>query len=93
MDENTTYKVSAKRADTGKFWQFGNLKHNAEYGNWRMGVKVTPELKALIAANDGKWLNFSLFAENEKKEPSAEAKEGIKQLEKAVYDDSSDIPF
>lgn len=90
MDNNTAYKVSAKRADTGKFWSFGNMKMG-KYGNWQIGMKVTPELKAMIEANDGKWINFSLFAEDEKREVPPEAKAGIERLAASVLDD--DLPF
>lgn len=82
MDDTRTYKVSAKRAN-GKFWGFGNLKKN-QYGNWSIGMKVTPELKELINSNDGKWVNFSLF-EDDKKEPTKSPTAG------AVLSD--DIPF
>lgn len=93
MDTTKSYKISAKRADTGKFWGFGNLKYNEQYSNWRMGMKVTPELKALISANDGKWINFSLFEENEQKQaPHNEAKANAYQpVQQALGD--SDIPF
>lgn len=92
MDTEKTYKLSTKRPDTGKWWSYGNMKHNAEYDSWRIGMKVTPELKELINTNDGKYINFSLFAD-EKREPSEEAKKGIQKLEKSVFDDSAEIPF
>ena len=92
MDTTKSYKVSAKRADTGKFWAFGSLKYNDQYSNWRIGMKVTPELKALIEANDGKWLNFSLFPVDEKRDVPEEAQEGIKQLHATVLMDD-EIPF
>jgi hypothetical protein len=88
MDDTKTYKVSAKRS-TGKWWTFGNLKKN-QYGNWSIGIKVTDELKELVAANDGKYLNFSLFEEQEKRDVPAEAKAGIAQLN-SITDD--EIPF
>lgn len=91
MDTTKSYKVSSKREDTGKFWSFGNLKYNDQYSNWRIGMKVTPELVALINANDGKWINFSLFEENEKREVPPEAKQGIEKLQASVLDD--EIPF
>lgn len=93
MDDSKTYQVKAKRPDTGKFWGFGNCKMG-KYGNWQIGMKVTPELKALISANEGGWINFSLFSEDEKREVPPEAKEGIKTLNAtagAMLDDS--IPF
>jgi hypothetical protein len=90
MDQE--YKLSAKRADSGKWWIFGNIKKN-KYDNVQASLRVTPELKALIEANDGKWVNFSLFPVDEKRDVPEEAQEGIKQLHASVLDDSSEIPF
>lgn len=88
MDTEKTYKLSTKRPDTGKWWSYGSIKTN-QYGRLQAGFKVTPELKALISANDGKWINFSLFEEEKKGEVTQEAQAGLDKL----YDDSSDIPF
>ena len=61
MDDNAKYKVSAKRLDTGKWWTFGSLAKN-KWNNWSIGMKMTPELRALLASKqDGDWINFSLF--------------------------------
>jgi hypothetical protein len=87
------YKISAKRADTGKWWTYGSIKKN-KFDNLQAGFKVTPELKALIDANEGKWINFSLFEESEKRDTPPEAKQGINKLNAtagALLDDS--IPF
>jgi len=94
MDNEKTYNVSAKRADTGRWWQFGRLEHNSQYDSWRIGMKVTPELIALVKANEGKYVNFSLFEKEEKRDTPPEAKQGIKTLNAtagALLDDS--IPF
>lgn len=103
MDQE--YKLSAKRADTGKWWTFGNIKKN-KYDNVQASLRVTPELKALIEANDGKWINFSLFPVDEKREVSQEAQAGLDKLYEhnqakanayqpavSVLDDDSTIPF
>lgn len=92
MNEDTTYKVSAKRPDTGKYWTYGNLKKN-QWGNWSLGMKVTPELIKLLESKDGGYVNFSLFADDEKREVPTEAKEGIKKLNTPVFDDSDTVPF
>lgn len=73
------YKLSAKRADTGKWWTYGLIKKN-QYGNMQAGFRVTPELKALISANDGKWINFSLFEAEAKKEVTPEAQKQLDDL-------------
>lgn len=77
------YKVSAKRPDTGKFWQYGNMKTN-QYGNQVIGMKVTPELLLLLEANKGNWVNFSLFEDDgQRPKPASQPSE--------VYEDT--IPF
>jgi hypothetical protein len=59
------YSVKKKNA-SGKFWSYGNVKRN-QYGNLSLGFKVTPELKAIFNdAEDGQWVNFSLFEEEKK---------------------------
>ncbi len=93
MDTEKTYNLSSKRPDTGKWWSYGTLKHNAEYNSWRIGMKVTPELIALIQANEGKYVNFSLFEKEEKREVPPEAKAGIERLNQSLLDDNSQIPF
>lgn len=61
------YKVSAKRADTGKWWTFGNLKKN-NYGNLQLSLKVSEDLKNLIRGKkDGEYVNFSLFEDDDSK--------------------------
>lgn len=58
---------SAKRKDKeGKWKTFGNVKKN-QYGNYSLGLKNTPELKALVNSS-AEWINFSLFIEKEKPE-------------------------
>ncbi len=88
MNMDKAYKVSAKR--NGKFWTFGSLKKN-QWGNWSIGLKVTPELKQYMADNDGRYINFSLFEQEEKREVPAEAQEEIKKLNATVEQDF--IPF
>ena len=91
MQDGKSYKVSAKRT-TGKWWTFGSLKKN-QFGNWSIGLRVTPELKDLIEANDGKYINFALFEDEGKREVPQEAQTGIKQLERTVSTLNDEIPF
>jgi hypothetical protein len=59
------YNIKTKAAD-GKFVTIANFKRN-QYGNLQIGVKATPELRALlkaIAAEDGSWHNLSVFEED-----------------------------
>ncbi len=64
------YKVSQKAAD-GKWRQFGNVSKN-KYGNFSLGMKVTPELRKLLAdAKEGGWLNFALFEDAGERKPAA----------------------
>lgn len=57
------YKISAKRKDTGKYWQFGSIKEG-KYGP-QLSFRKTPELLAFIEAS-GEWLNFALFSDKPK---------------------------
>ena len=66
------YDLKAKRADTGKFWGYGAIRKN-KFDKYQASFRVTPELKALVLANEGGWLNFSMFepfAKTEKTEPA-----------------------
>ncbi len=91
------HKLSAKRPDTGKWWTYGSIKVN-QYGNLQAGLRVTPELKALIDANDGKWINFSLFpvgqkADEAKPEQKASTPAPASELLDDILGNDSDIPF
>ena len=90
MDTHKAYKVSAKRADTGKWWTFGNMKVN-QYDNWSMGLKVTDELIALIESKKGGYVNFSFFEDDKakKQKPHNEAKQDGYQSQ----DLGDQIPF
>ncbi len=58
------HKVS-KKID-GKWKSFGNVKEN-QYGNLSLGLRCTADFKKLVAdMEEGKWLNFALFEEDEK---------------------------
>lgn len=52
------YKVSGKRKDTGKWWQFGSIKQG-KYGP-QLSFKKTHDLMAFIEGS-GDWINFALF--------------------------------
>jgi hypothetical protein len=70
------------------------MKHNAEYNSWRIGMKVTPELIALVKENEGKYVNFSLFEKKEKRDTPPDAKQGINKLNATAGALLSDeIPF
>jgi hypothetical protein len=66
------FKISAKLASTGKFWQFGSIKTN-QWGNLQLSMKNTQQLKDFVN-NGGEWLNFSLF-EEDKQTPHNQAKQ------------------
>lgn len=74
------FKVSAKRADTGKFWGFGKIEKN-NFGNLRLSFKKTPEFMEFINGAT-EWVNFSLF--EDKPKDSAPP---------PVNHDSEDLPF
>lgn len=62
-----TYKLSAKRPDTGKYWTFGNLKKGDEgyKAEWNVGLRVTNELRSLLlSVDDGGWINFGAYPED-----------------------------
>jgi hypothetical protein len=77
-----SYKISAKRND--KWWTYGNLKKN-QWGNYTIGMKVTPELMALLEGKQGQYVNFSLFEDEGKKPATPQAPD--------AFDDSQTIPF
>lgn len=68
----------------GKYFTFGNVQPG-KY-NERLGLRVTPELRTMIAgAGNGDWLNFNLYPE--KAEAQAEPT-------KPYYpSDDDEIPF
>lgn len=57
------YLLKIKQPD-GKWKTFGNLK-KGQYGNYRCGLRVTPELKQLIEGGQ-EWINFSVFEDKPK---------------------------
>lgn len=73
IDPSSEYKLSAKREDTGRFWSFGKMSVN-QFGNWSIGIKVTPELKALVNAKDGGYINLSVFEDERKQTHHSAAK-------------------
>lgn len=50
-----------KKKENGKWWSFGIVKENP-WGNPELSMKVTKELKELVASlEEGKYLNFAMF--------------------------------
>ena len=65
MDKD--YLVKKKRED-GKYFTYGSVKKN-KFNNYQLGLKVTPELRELLAGvDDGSWINLNLF-ESQPKQP------------------------
>lgn len=70
------FKISAKRKDTGKWWQFGQISEG-KYGP-QLSFKKTPELVAFIEASEG-WINFSMFDDDGKdRKPAEQAQQEVK---------------
>lgn len=84
MENNYTVK---RKGEDGKYFSYGNVKKN-QFGNYSLGLKVTPELKALVQLAEIKsWLNFSMFDEKPKEQKPSDPQEP------PPYDDGSEIPF
>jgi hypothetical protein len=81
------YEVKAKR--NGKFWGFGRIQKN-KWDNLQLSMKVTPELIELVTANQGGWLNFSLF---EPREPQSEHNAAKANAYQPQDDLDDSIPF
>lgn len=65
---NTKYNIKDKI--NGKYHTFGNVTPG-EKGP-RMGLRMSPELRQLIAAKqDGEWLNFLLFPDDGPRQAAA----------------------
>lgn len=63
------YKVKHKGPQG--FRSYGNVKTN-RFGNLELGLKATPEFKALVAdTKEGDWINFSLFQADPAEAPPA----------------------
>lgn len=84
MENGKQYKISAKNA-VGSWRTYGNLK-KSKFDKWQIGMKVTEELKQMILANEGKWINFALFEDNQTPAPAA-------STPLASVDLSDEIPF
>lgn len=84
----TKYELKAKRADNQKWWCMGSLSEN-QYGNWRIGMRNTKELRDMLdAAGDGGWVNLSVFEPREQQHTKAK-QDGFKRDD---FEDQS-IPF
>ena len=80
------YKVSDKL--NGKWHSYGNVTPG-EKGP-RLGLRVSPELRELLAnKKDGEWLNFLLFESDGEKPATGRASAPATTM----MDDDSDIPF
>ncbi len=80
------------RKKIGEKWQtFGNVAVN-QWGNLELGLRITPELRALIeSVEDGKWINFRLLPDKPREEKPEDDK---RQAQKAVLEEFDDeIPF
>ena len=76
-------KICTKRKDTGKWWSFGNIKPS-DKGGWRIGIKKSPELMALINdTKDGEWINFLTFEDDKENKTAPKAQPEL----------SDEIPF
>ena len=82
-------ELRAKRADNDKWWGFGSIKKN-KFDKYQASFKVTPELEALVLANKGGWLNFSMFEPFVKPET---VEPETKKLISEILGDDSVIPF
>ena len=59
------FLIKRKMTD-GKYFTFGNVKKN-QFGNYSLGLKVTPQLIALLqSAKEGEWVNLNLFLDDGK---------------------------
>jgi hypothetical protein len=62
------YKISLKNPDPNakfKWLNVGNFKLN-KWGKMSLGLKVTPELAALVLnTENGKWINLAAFEDKE----------------------------
>lgn len=88
LQTNVKYELRAKRPDTDKYWGFGNLSVS-KFGKWQIGMKVTDELIALLEANRGGYINFSV------NEPYV-AKEGFvakEEQRRESPDNDPSVPF
>lgn len=81
------YKIALKNPDpnaTPKWLNVGNFKLN-QWGKMSLGLKVTPELAALILnKQNGEWVNLSAFEDTGERETAP-------VVQAPVFDDS--IPF
>lgn len=86
MANEVVYEISAKNK-SGKWWGYGRVTRNPQYGSLQIGMKKTPELVALLDSTPaGGWINLSLF------EPKGGAAERPKKAaSKPELDD--EIPF
>lgn len=79
MDYNVKAKID------NKFFNFGNVRQKEGDRGPRLGLRLSPELRTMLAGKkDGEWVNFLLFP-NDKKPSEAPQSGG--------YDDGSNIPF
>lgn len=85
----TDYKLATKI--NGKWFNHGNFKKN-QWGNYTVGLKVTPELIELIESKRGGWINLSAFEDNGERKPTAhnEAKSNGYQPQDEQY---TGVPF
>jgi len=84
-------KFSLSTKVNGKWRTFGNLTRNDE-GKFRVGLRVTPEFRALVeAAGEGEWINLAAFEERPKEEEGQVRKEKVVKPTLDGVDD--EIPF
>lgn len=87
------YKISAKRADNGKWWSYGNIKEN-QWGNLSLGIRITPEFLALLEGKEeGQWINFSLFDDDKNKDNPHNQQKADECEPQGNTDMNDDIPF